>query len=134
MVANKVFLRLPYSCNALNSQTCTKHVGQHAAPEILFCTCCTVDVPYSCSLCSAVLLLPPAALVKVLRRCVRDMASKSSAFVELCVKTEKEAAQEVRCKHAVCWAVAQQLRQGQRLDPLQPLLGCLLLCLPHQPV
>lgn len=36
-----------------------------------------------------------AALVKVLRRCVRDMASKSSAFVELCVKTEKEAAQEL---------------------------------------
>jgi hypothetical protein len=41
--------------------------------------------------------------VKVLRRCVRDMASKSSAFVELCVKTEKEAAQEVGYKHAICW-------------------------------
>jgi hypothetical protein len=52
---------------------------------------------YTCAV--SLLLLLHAALVKVLRRCVRDMASKSSAFVELCVKTEKEAAQEVGCLH-----------------------------------
>lgn len=40
-------------------------------------------------------------LVKVLRRCVRDMASKSSSFVEQCVKAEKEMNQEVStsCNH-----------------------------------
>jgi hypothetical protein len=42
------------------------------------------------------LLLLPAGLVKVLRRCVRDMAGKSSSVVEMCVKAEKEMNQEVR--------------------------------------
>jgi hypothetical protein len=66
------------------------------------------------------LLLLPTALVKVLRRCVRDMASKSSAFVELCVKTEKEAAQEVRCKHTVCWVVAQNYSRPQTSHSRKP--------------
>lgn len=42
------------------------------------------------------MLLLPAGLVKVLRRCVRDMAGKSSSVVEMCVKAEKEMNQEVR--------------------------------------
>lgn len=41
-------------------------------------------------------VLLPAGLVKVLRRCVRDMAAKSSSVVEMCVKAEKEMNQEVR--------------------------------------
>lgn len=36
-----------------------------------------------------------AGLVKVLRRCVRDMAGKSSSVVEMCVKAEKEMNQEL---------------------------------------
>lgn len=39
----------------------------------------------------------PAGLVKVLRRCIRDMAGKCSSVVEMCVKAEKEMNQEVRC-------------------------------------
>ncbi len=39
--------------------------------------------------------LPCVGLVKVLRRCVRDMAGKCSSVVEMCVKAEKEMNQEV---------------------------------------
>jgi hypothetical protein len=64
---------------------------------------------------SLLLLLLHTALVKVLRRCVRDMASKSSGFVELCVKTEKEAAQEVSCCLHCARAAPQQFRQGHQM-------------------
>jgi hypothetical protein len=44
-------------------------------------------------------LAAAAGLVKVLRRCVRDMAGKCSSVVELCVKAEKEMSQEVSSRN-----------------------------------
>jgi len=65
----------------------------------------TMDMPQPCRPMLAVnadaLFVPPIygwflpGLVKVLRRCVRDMAGKCSSVVELCVKAEKEMNQEV---------------------------------------
>lgn len=43
-----------------------------------------------------------AGLVKVLRRCVRDMAGKCSSVVEMCVKAEKEMNHEVSNKGRRC--------------------------------
>jgi hypothetical protein len=71
----------------------------------------------------SLLLLLHTALVKVLRRCVRDMASKSSGFVELCVKLEKEAAQEVSCSKNNACAPPQQFRQGQQSRIAEQLLA-----------
>jgi hypothetical protein len=56
---------------------------------------CLFDNPTVTSLLLLLLLLPAAGLVKVLRRCVRDMAGKCSSVVEMCVKAEKEMNQEV---------------------------------------
>lgn len=44
-----------------------------------------------------------AGLVKLLRRCMRDMAGKTSKFVEMCVKAEKEVHQEVMNQKATCF-------------------------------
>jgi hypothetical protein len=74
---------------------------------------------------SLLLLLLHTALVKVLRRCVRDMASKSSGFVELCVKTEKEAAQEVGRLFILCLRSATAV-QARILADQSPSVVCKL--------
>jgi len=48
------------------------------------------------------LLILAAGLVKVLRRSLRDMASKSSSYVEQCVKAEKDLNQEVSAAVQCC--------------------------------
>lgn len=79
-----------------NSQRCT-HMFETALRQS-----CLLDNPCNPPL---LLLLSVAGLVKVLRRCVRDMAGKSSSVVEMCVKAEKEMNQEVRKINLHCQMV-----------------------------
>ena len=39
--------------------------------------------------------LPPAALVKLLRKCLRELGSRTSLYVDQCIKTERDLAKQV---------------------------------------
>lgn len=49
-------------------------------------------------------MLNPAELVKQLRKCVKEMGSRATSYIDQCTKLERDWGQQVRCKCCIAWA------------------------------
>ena len=66
---------------------------------------------------------PPSALVKVLRKCVRELAGRATQYAEGCARLEKDLMKQVGTRVRVCGCLAalvRILRPFRSLTPLPP--------------